>query len=85
MMSMMAQSHSTSYGKHWGFMPNPQVAREIASLDAQKDCQRIVYLLTAYEFPWDITRSLEVALFYTYGSDTVSALLDRTGEFKDHG
>lgn len=85
MMSMMAQNHSASYGKHWGFMPNPQVAREIASLDAQKDCQRIVYLLTAYEFPWDITRSLEVALFYTYGSDTVSALLDRTGEFKDHG
>lgn len=78
-------SQAPRYRKRWGFMPNPAVAREIAQLDAQADCQRIVYLLTAYEFPWDINRSLEVALFYTYGSDTVSALLDRTREFSDHG
>ena len=76
---------ATVYRKRFGFMPNPEVAREIAMLDAQRDCQRIVHLLTAYEFPWDITRSLEVALFYTYGSDTVSRLLDRTREFADHG
>lgn len=73
------------YRKRFGFMPNPAVAREIAGLDARRDCQRIVHLLTAYEFPWDMTRSLEVALFYTYGSDTVSQLLDRTGEFREHG
>lgn len=76
---------ATIYRKRFGFMPNPAVAREIAALDAQRDCQRIVHLLTAYEFPWDITRSLEIALFYTYGSDTVSTLLDRTREFSDHG
>jgi len=81
----MAASNSSTYRKRFGFMPNPAVAREIASLDAQADCQRIVFLLTAYEFPWDITRSLEVALFYTYASDTVSKLLDSTREFKDHG
>lgn len=76
---------TTTYRKRLGFMPNPAVAAEIASLDAIRDCQRIVHLLVAYEFAWDITRSLEVALFYTYGSASVSRLLDRTGEFSDHG
>lgn len=73
------------YRKRWGFAPNPAVAREIASLDAQADCQRIVHLLTAYEFSWDLTRAMELALFYTYGSESVSRLLDRTGEFARHG
>ena len=76
---------ATVYRKRFGFMPNPAVAREIARLDARRDCQRIAHLLTAYEFSWDMTRALEVALFYTYGSDTVSQLLDRTGEFSQHG
>lgn len=76
---------STVYRKRFGFAPNPEVAAEIASLDAKNDCQRIAHLLTAYDFAWDITRSLEVALFYTYGSASVSALLDRTGEFEKHG
>lgn len=74
-----------TYAKRLGFMPDPEVAKEIARLDAHDDCQRIVHLLTSYEFPWDITRSLELALFYTYGSNRVSRLLDRTGEFRDHG
>ena len=74
-----------TYSKRFGFMNNPAVAAEIASLDAKKDCQRIAHLLTAYEFSWDMTRSLEVALFYTYGSDSVANLLDKTGEFESHG
>lgn len=74
-----------TYTKRFGFMNNPAVATEIASLDAVKDCQRIAHLLTAYEFSWDITRSLEVALFYTYGSESVATLLDKTGEFEQHG
>lgn len=65
--------------------PNPAVAREIASCDAEKECQRIVYLLSAYEFTWDINRALELALFYTYGSASISALLDKTGEFSGSG
>ena len=55
--------------------------REILRLDPEQDCQRIVYLDTVYEFPFDTTRSLEFALFRTFGSPSVSTLLDSTGEF----
>jgi hypothetical protein len=55
--------------------------REILELDPERDCQRIVYLDTVYEFPFDTTRSLEFALFRTFGSPSISALLDSTGEF----
>jgi hypothetical protein len=55
--------------------------REILRLDPERDCQRIVYLDTVYEFPFDTTRSLEFALFRTFGSPAVSSLLDSTGEF----
>lgn len=73
------------YSKRLGLFRDPAVEAEIASLDAVRDCQRIAHLLAAYEFPWDLTRSLELALFYTYGSDRVSRLLDHTAEFRDHG
>ncbi|MDG1117284.1 MAG: hypothetical protein P8N72_09170 [Flavimaricola sp.] len=46
-------------------------AREIAALDAEADCGRIVYLLGAHEFAWDIERALEFALFRTYVSHPV--------------
>jgi hypothetical protein len=58
---------------------------EIASLDAQGDCQRIVHLLAAYEFPFDLLRATELALFHTFGSRSVARLLDRTGEFAARG
>jgi hypothetical protein len=61
------------------------VRREIASLDAQRDCQRIVHLLVAYEFPFDLLRATEMALFHTFGSRSVARLLDRTGEFATRG
>jgi len=60
--------------------PSPAL-REILELDPKRDCQRIVYLDTVYEFPFDTTRSLEFALFRTFGSPEISALLDSTGEF----
>lgn len=63
----------------------PSVRQEIASLDARRDCQRIVHLLYAYEFPFDLKRATELALFHTYGSRSVSRLLDRTGEFARRG
>lgn len=63
----------------------PSVRAEIASLDARRDCQRIVHLLYAHEFPFDLLRSTELALFHTYGSRSVSRLLDRTGEFALRG
>lgn len=73
------------YRKTWGLFHNPAVRHEIESLDPERDVQRIVHLLSAYEFSWDLNRSLEVALFYTYGSAPVSRLLDRTGEFERYG
>ena len=41
----------------------------------------IVRLDTCYEFPWDTTRALELALFRTFAVPSVAALLDSTGEF----
>lgn len=55
--------------------------REIESLDPERDCQRIVYLSAGYEFCWDLVKALEFALYRTYCVPSVSALLDRTGEF----
>jgi ER-bound oxygenase mpaB/B'/Rubber oxygenase, catalytic domain len=55
---------------------------EILASDPVKDHQRIVYLMACHEFPWDMTRALELALFRTYCVPTISGLLDRTGEFR---
>lgn len=73
------------YARRYGIFRNPAVTREIASLDAERDCQRIVHLLSVYEFNFDLKRSGELALFYSYASDSVSRLLDRTGEFERRG
>jgi hypothetical protein len=54
---------------------------QIAALDAKQDCQEIVFLLTCYEFPWDIERALEFALFRTFAVPSISGLLNETGEF----
>lgn len=53
----------------------------IQNLDPQRDCQEIAYLFTCYEFPWDVTRSLEFALFRVFGVAKGSPLLVQTGEF----
>ena len=58
------------------------ILEAIEKLDPEKDCQRIVFLSTCYEFPFDTTRALEFALFRTYCVPSVSALLDKTGEFQ---
>ena len=71
--------------KRAGILRNPAVRREIAALDPIHECERIVHLLACYEFPFDITRCLELALFHTYGSVPVSSLLHKTGEFNRVG
>ena len=76
---------STTYSKRFGLFRNPAVQDELNTLDPVHDHQRMVHLLTAYEFPFDITRALELALFHTYASPRVSGLLARTGEFERHG
>jgi hypothetical protein len=59
--------------------------REIRTLDPEHDCRRIVVLDSFHEFPFDTTRALELALFKTFASPTIAALLDSTGEFRLRG
>ena len=54
---------------------------QIRTLDPVADHQRIVFLSTRVDFPFDTTRSLEFALFRSFAVPSISALLDRTGEF----
>jgi hypothetical protein len=59
-----------------------RVLDEIDQLDPELDHQRIVFLSTRVDFPFDTTRALELALFRTFGVPSISALLHRTGEFE---
>ena len=60
-----------------------QWSEEINTLDPKVDYERICFLLSAYEFSWDIEKALEFALFRTYAVPSISALLSWTGEFRD--
>ena len=44
--------------------------------------QRLAYRLGCYDFPWDVTRSLELALFRSFASPRIGGLLHATGEFE---
>ncbi|GAA4615751.1 oxygenase MpaB family protein [Saccharopolyspora hordei] len=55
----------------------------ILALDAERGCEEIYRLLAEHEFPWDITKALEFALFRTYAVPSIGRLLDRTGEFAE--
>ena len=50
--------------------------------DPRRDCQEIVRHLATLLFPWDTTRSLELALFRTVASARIGGLLHATGEFE---
>ncbi len=65
-------------------MAAPGILAEIDSLDPNRDYQRICFLSTNHDFPWDVEQSLSLAFFKTYGVPTISALLDQTGEFREH-
>ena len=56
----------------------------IQQLDPVKDNCEICRQIAGYEFPWDITRALEIALFRTFCVPSVATLLDRTAEFHKH-
>ena len=49
--------------------------------DPRADCVDIARRLGTVTFPWDTTRSLEMALFRTFASPRIGALLNATGEF----
>jgi len=62
-------------------MARSSILDEIRGLDPVQDHQRIIFLCTCYEFPFDTTRSLEFALFRTFCVPSIAALLNKTGEF----
>lgn len=57
--------------------------REILALDPDKDFLAIYRLTATYEFPWDFTRALELALFRTYAVPSIGWLLAQTAEFTE--
>jgi ER-bound oxygenase mpaB/B'/Rubber oxygenase, catalytic domain len=66
-------------------MAGSRVVREIEQLDPARDYERISFLSTNFDFPWDVEKSLDLAFFKTYATPSISALLDRTGEFRNRG
>lgn len=60
------------------------IARKIEEMDPARDAIAICHLLAGYEFPWDITRALEIALLRTFCVPSIAQLLDKTGEFQHH-
>ncbi|MDR6975099.1 hypothetical protein J2X68_001783 [Streptomyces sp. 3330] len=57
--------------------------RQIQRLDPYEDAYEIYRLIAAYEFPWDVTRALELALYRTYAVPSIGRLLDETAELTD--
>jgi hypothetical protein len=65
------------------FLPKTRkdVLREIEKLDPRKDNQRIAFLSSTYDFPWDTQKSYEFALIRTFAVPNSSNLMAATGEF----
>ncbi|MFB7915779.1 oxygenase MpaB family protein [Streptomyces sp. NPDC056061] len=57
--------------------------KEIQRLDPERDFLRIYRITATYEFPWDIARALELALYRTYAVPSIGQLLAKTGELTD--
>jgi hypothetical protein len=62
-------------------MRGASALEQIRALDPVRDHQHIVFLSKCYDFAFDTTRALELALYRTYCVPSISGLLDRTGEF----
>ncbi|MCZ1006052.1 hypothetical protein [Streptomyces lydicus] len=59
--------------------------REIRRLDPERDFLRIYRIIATHEFPWDITRALEPALYRTLGRHMAIAGLPQTyQDFERH-
>lgn len=59
--------------------------RRIAALDPVRDTDEIFRLVTRYEFPWEYVQGTSVAFLRDFAVPSISALLDRTGEFEHRG
>jgi len=66
------------YARPRGRGQNPAVKKEIESLDPVKDCQRIAYLMVAYEFPQEINHALSMAYFGSGATKAVADILGRS-------
>jgi hypothetical protein len=56
---------------------------QIRRLDPEKDFLEIYRLTATFEFPWDYTRALELALYRTYAVPSIGRLLAETAELTD--
>jgi hypothetical protein len=56
---------------------------QIRRMDPYKQASEIYRLSSAYEFPWDSTRALELALYRTYAVPSIGRLLAETAELTD--
>lgn len=52
-------------------------------MDPYKDASEIYRLSSAFEFPWDFTRALELALYRTYAAPSIGRLLAETAELTE--
>lgn len=50
--------------------------------ETRRDCAQIARRIGTIDFPWDTTRSLELALFRTFASPRIGGLLHCSGEFE---
>jgi len=66
-------------------MSRKGIRETIERLDVQKDHCQIARLIVCDGFLWDFNRALEMALFRTFASPSISGLLARTGEFAQNG
>jgi hypothetical protein len=57
--------------------------KEIQQLDPERDFLKIYRMTSTYEFPWDHTRALELALYRTYAVPSIGRLLAGTAELTD--
>ncbi|MFF4259901.1 oxygenase MpaB family protein [Streptomyces sp. NPDC001663] len=59
--------------------------REIESLDAEKDCERIFRLIALHEFPVEYGLGIELAQLSDFAVPSIGNLLAATGEFTERG
>ncbi|CAM5310605.1 hypothetical protein SVIOM74S_01318 [Streptomyces violarus] len=56
---------------------------QIRRMDPYREATEIYRLSVAYEFPWDFTRALELALYRTYAVPGIGRLLAETAELTE--
>lgn len=64
-------------------MPTRYAVRDRnAALDPLVDFEQIYRGVALEDFPWDVTRALELALYRTFAVPTIAKVLDDSGEFR---